>query len=67
MNRYLTPNYINILINAIENSDAVVKASDELPAELQEFLDASEKPVLDYFPVEEFRTAYADFYLNQVL
>ena len=61
------PNYINILINAIENSDAMVKASDELPAELQEFLDASEKPVLDYVPVEEFRTAYADFYLNQVL
>ncbi len=61
------PNYINIIINAIENSDAVVKASNELPVELQEFLDASEKPVLDYFPVEEFRNAYADFYLNKVL
>ena len=61
------PSYINILINAIENSDAVVKASDVLPDELQDFLDASDKPVLDYFPIEEFRTAYADFYLNEVL
>ena len=36
------------LINAIENSDAVIKASEELPIELLDYLSKSEKPVLDY-------------------
>ena len=61
------PNYTNILINAIQHSDAVIKASEELPSELIEFLDSSEKPVLDYFSAEEFDSAYTDFYLTQVL
>jgi starch synthase len=61
------PNFINILKNAIENSDAIIKASEELPSELEEFLETSEKPVLDYFHVSEFDTAYTEFYLNKVL
>ena len=61
------PNYINILINAIENSDAVIKASEELPSDILEFLETSEKPVLDYFSVEDFDNPYTDFYLTQVL
>jgi len=62
-----TPNYTNILMNAIENSDAVIKASEELPLELEEFLKTNDKPVLDYFHVSEFDTAYTEFYLNKVL
>ena len=61
------PNYINILINAIENSDAVIKGSDELPKDVLEFLEKSDKPVLDYFSAEEFDEPYTDFYLTQVL
>ncbi len=61
------PSYINILINAIENSDAVIKGSEELPKELLDFLDGCNKPVLDYSSAEEFDNAYTDFYLNQVL
>jgi starch synthase len=61
------PNYTNLLINAIKNSDAIIKASEQLPADLLEFLKGCEKPVLDYFPVEEFENAYTDFYLNKVL
>jgi len=61
------PNHINILINAIQNSDAVIKGSEELPSELDEILKVTEKPVLDYFPVSEFDTAYTEFYLNKVL
>jgi starch synthase len=61
------PNYINILINAIEHSDAVIKGSEELPKELLEFLEGCNKPVLDYSSTEEFDNAYTDFYLNQVL
>lgn len=61
------PNYTNILINAVENSDAVIKASEELPEDVIEYLETSEKPVLDYFSVEEFNNPYTDFYLTQVL
>ncbi len=61
------PNYTNILINAIENSDAVIKGSEVLPDEIIAFLNTCNKPVLDYPSVEEFDNAYTDFYLNQVL
>ena len=61
------PNYTNILINAIENSDAIIKGSEELPIELEESLKTTDKPVLDYFHVSEFDTAYTEFYLNKVL
>ena len=61
------PNYTNILINAIENSDAIIKGSEELPEELLNFLGTCEKPVLDYSSSEEFESNYTDFYLNQVL
>jgi len=61
------PNYTNILIKAIENSDAVIKASEELPTDLLDFLSTSEKPVLDYVSVAEFDNPYTEFYLTKVL
>ena len=53
--------------STIENSDAIIKGSEELPTEIEEFLKTSDKPVLDYFHVSEFDTAYTEFYLNKVL
>lgn len=61
------PSYTNILINAIENSDAIIKGSEVLPDEIMTFLETCNKPVLDYPSAEEFDKAYTDFYLNQVL
>tara|TARA_R110001583_G_scaffold56534_3_gene170562 strand:+ start:1879 stop:2685 length:807 start_codon:yes stop_codon:yes gene_type:complete len=61
------PNYTNILINAIEHSDAIVKSSEKLPVELLEYLKSCDKPVLDFFPIEEFESTYTEFYLNKVL
>lgn len=63
----LNPTYSNLLINAIENSDAVIKASEQLPNDLLEYLKTCDKPVLDYFPISEFDSAYTNFYLNKVL
>ena len=60
-------NYTNILINAVKNSDAVIKASEILPDDLLEFIKTNDKPVLDYVPMEEFDNAYTDFFLNNVL
>lgn len=52
---------------AIENSDAVIKGSEELSEEISEVIENLEIPVLDYQPLEEFSEAYSDFYLNKVL
>ena len=52
---------------AIENSDAVIRGSEELNEELNSFLDDLDIPVLDYQPLEGFTEAYSDFYLNKVL
>ena len=51
---------------AIDNSDAVIKGSSDLPQELDDYIASSEKPKLDYFSIEEFAEPYSEFY-NQVL
>ena len=60
-----TPNYVNILKCAIENSDAVVHGSETIPKELIEFLKTQKVPVLDY-DLESQRDAYLGFYSDLV-
>lgn len=52
---------------AIENSDAVIKGSEDLNDEITDWLESLDIPVLDYYPLEGFTEAYSDFYLNKVL
>jgi len=52
---------------AAENSDAVIKGSEELNEDLNAFLEQLDIPVLDYQPLEGFTEAYSDFYKNKVL
>lgn len=61
------PTYNNLMKIAIDNSDALIKGSNELPKELSDYLDASEKPVLDYYPIEDFADHYTEFYTTKVL
>ncbi|WP_040280549.1 glycogen/starch synthase [Psychroserpens damuponensis] len=61
------PTYNNLMKIAIDNSDALIKGSNDLPKELSEYLDASDKPVLDYFPIEDFADQYTEFYTTKVL
>lgn len=61
-----TPNFINLMKIAIDNSDAVIKGSSDLPQELDDYIASSEKPKLDYFSIEEFAEPYSEFY-HQVL
>jgi starch synthase len=61
------PTYNNLMKIAIDNSDALIRGSNELSKELDEYLDASEKPVLNYFPIEDFAEHYTEFYNTQVL
>ncbi|RXJ52733.1 glycogen/starch synthase [Gelidibacter gilvus] len=61
------PSFINLMKIAIDYSDALIKGSYELDPELEDYLKASEKPVLDYYSQEDFAEPYADFYNTKVL
>ncbi len=61
------PTYNNIMKVAIDHSDALIKGSAEIPKELEEYLKASKKPVLEYFSLDDFADPYAEFYSTQVL
>ena len=62
-----SPDYINMMKCAIENSDAIIKGSEELPEALEDFLKNLEKPVLKYHKIDEFAQPYLDFYNSEVL
>jgi len=62
------PTYVNLMKSAIKYSDAIIKGSEELDSEIDEYIDGQEdKPVLKYYSPEEFADAYEEFYLDQVL
>lgn len=61
------PTYKNIIMSAIANSDAIIKASEDLDPEIDAFIDEQGKPTLGYHAPEEFADAYESFYLTQVL
>ncbi|MCH3881261.1 MULTISPECIES: glycogen/starch synthase [Tenacibaculum] len=62
-----TPNHTNILKSAIENSDAIIKGSEDLSDEILEFIDNSETVVLDFQKDEDITEAYLEFYSEKVL
>ena len=61
------PTYNNLMKIAIDHSDAIIKGSESLPDELESYLSSVDKPVLDYFPMEEFADPYTEFYNEKVL
>lgn len=61
------PTYEGLMKTAIDNSDAVIKGSEELPGSLDEYLDKLDHPVLGYKTKVDFAQAYQDFYLTEVL
>ncbi len=62
-----TPNYNNLLKIAVDYSDAVILASEEIPEELQNYISNLQKPVLPYVSLQEFEETYANFYNTEVL
>lgn len=61
------PTYNSIMKVAIDHSDALIKGSAEIPKELEEYLKNSNKPVLDYYSLDDFADPYAEFYNTKVL
>lgn len=61
------PSYVNLMKTAIDYSDALIKGSQEIPEELETYLKESNKPVLEYYSLEEFAEPYSEFYNSKVL
>lgn len=61
------PTYINLMKVAIDYSDALIKGSAEIPEELKSYLDACNKPVLEYYSMDDFPEPYTEFYKTKVL
>ncbi|NJB82001.1 glycogen/starch synthase [Wenyingzhuangia aestuarii] len=59
--------FANILKSAIDNSDAVIKASRFVNDDLEDYLDELEKPFLDYQTEDTFAEAYLEFYSEKVM
>lgn len=60
------PNYENLIKSAIQNSDGVIIASENVSASLTKFIDSSGKPFLPFGPKEKFAEAYTTFYKNML-
>lgn len=62
-----TPDYNNLLKVAVDFSDAVILAAEDIPKDLQDHIANLQKPVLPYVSIQEFEEAYANFYSEEVL
>lgn len=60
------PNYENIIKVAVNQSDAVIIASDNLSSSLTKFIESAEKPFLPFMPKDQFAEAYSNFYKNMI-
>ena len=56
------PTYENLMKIAIDSSDAIIKGSENISSEINDYLKNYKKPILDYKPTESFAEPYMEFY-----
>ena len=56
------PTFINLTKLAIDNSDGIIYASENINAEVQKYVKKCGKPLLTYKKPEEYMDAYSEFY-----
>ncbi|MBT8178090.1 MAG: glycogen/starch synthase [Eudoraea sp.] len=61
------PSYNNLLKIAVDYSDAIILASEDVPEELKTYIEKLQKPTLPYVSLQEFEEAYTNFYTTEVL
>jgi starch synthase len=61
------PNYENVIKTAVNHSDAVIIASENLSPSLTKYIETSNKPFLPFVSKEGFAEQYTNFYKNSVL
>lgn len=58
--------YTNIMKNAIDYSDGVIIASENMPSDLTNYIQSSKKAFLPFTPKENREEAYLSFYKNEL-
>ena len=58
------PTYENLMKVAIDSSDAVIKGSENISSEINDYLKKYKNPILEYYPIDSFAEPYMDFYNN---
>ena len=61
------PSYNNLMKVAIDYSDAIIIGSENMTEELDTYIRASNKPILEYKSKDEFGEAYTAFFNTEVL
>ena len=61
------PDYNNLLKVAVDHSDAIILASEEVSDDLKDYIEGLSKPVLPYVSLQEAEEAYTNFYKTEVL
>ncbi len=61
------PDYNNLLKVAVDYSDAIILASEEVSEDLRNHIANLSKPVLPYVSLQEAEDAYTNFYKTEVL
>lgn len=59
---YKTPNYVNLTKAAIEHSDAIIIAGENICPEIADFISKQDKPVLNYQSPDNYIDVYNDFF-----
>ena len=67
INGLQNPDYNNLLKTAMDYSDAIILASEEISEELQQHVKGLDKPTLPYVTFKETEEAYTNFYNTEVL
>lgn len=62
LKRLKDPTYANITKHAIDYSDAVIKSSENIHADVDKHIKGLDIPVLEYQPLETYIDAYSAFY-----
>ena len=56
------PTYENLMKIAIDSSDAIIKGSENISSEINDYLKNCKKPILDFQPIDSFSEPYIEFY-----
>lgn len=62
LKHYKNPNYVNVIKAAIDFSDGVIIGSPKVNPELVRYMQETDKPYLDFQPLDRYVEAYNDFY-----
>lgn len=57
-----SPTFANVTKNAINWSDAVIKGSPKINADVEKYLKKTDKPTLEYQSMDSYIDAYSEFY-----